>query len=202
MLKDETGKEFEVLEQKTQQWTNHLAGGVQQSVKEVSKFKQEIDELGNAITTSAGKTKESITKFDVAEKKSQDEYVNSWTAKIKEIENRNKLEIKIDKATEKQEQDEYVRSWTAKIKEIEERNKLQLKLETFQDRMLGGDGSKGELDILGSKYGSKIDSTKIEHLRDQVKGLTADMPNLDNEMKKITQSTNLLTKKRLKVVQC
>lgn len=65
-------------------------------------------------------------------------------------------------------------------------------LELFQQRMLGGNGFAGELDIFAKKQKGRFDKTIFAELQTQIRSLNKDTPDLQNEIKKLNSQFQLL----------
>lgn len=158
-----TNKEMAFMEKRVKETTNAMG----QLVKETSKFKQEANAAGDPVLILTKRTEETVSNFEKQRKEQQ----------------------KALEAQEKLEQERYVRSWMAKIKEVEERNKQAQKnltdLTNFQQKMLGGDGFKGELDIFAEKQKGRFETATLEKLRSQIEALNVDTPNLQQNIKKL-----------------
>ena len=89
---------------------------------------------------------------------------------------------------------EILKDETSISQNYEQQRKLLEKIELFKQRMLGSDGVKGEFDIIRGKYGSKVSESILGDLTKETENLGSNLATADIEMKKITQSTNLLTK--------
>ena len=66
------------------------------------------------------------------------------------------------------------------------------KLELYKQKMLGGDGFLGEIDIFANKQKGRYDETALTKIRTDIKALNIDTPDLENNMKKLgTQFSSL-----------
>jgi len=72
---------------------------------------------------------------------------------------------------------------------LKQQKQLQQQLELFQQKMLGGNGIAGQIDILGEKF-KKIDPNVLSQLRNDVQNLNVTTPNLNQQMKLTTVRLN------------
>ena len=77
-------------------------------------------------------------------------------------------------------------------KALEEQYKLSQQLATFQQKMLGFGGLKGELDIFGEKFKGKYDESALAKLRKDIESLTPSTANLNKKMKESSMAFSLL----------
>lgn len=70
-------------------------------------------------------------------------------------------------------------------------------LALYKQKMLGGDGLRGELDIFGEKQGSQLtekSKSALTELKRNIEALTKDTPNLQYEMKRLGNQFTILKK--------
>ena len=70
-------------------------------------------------------------------------------------------------------------------KQTAEQEKQIQNLDLYKQKMLGGDGFSGDLDIFASKQKGRFESADLEKLRSQIKALNVDTPNLQQNIKKL-----------------
>ncbi len=69
--------------------------------------------------------------------------------------------------------------------EREKNREIQKRLELYKQKMLGGDGFKGELDIFAEKQKGKFDKKALSSIRKDVEKLNVSTPDLNNKMKQL-----------------
>lgn len=62
---------------------------------------------------------------------------------------------------------------------------LETQLSLYKQKMVGLDGTKGELDIFSQKYKGKFDSTELESLKKRINDLNVSTPELNTKMKQL-----------------
>jgi TP901 family phage tail tape measure protein len=69
--------------------------------------------------------------------------------------------------------------------ETEKFNQSLKNLELFKQKMLGGEGFLGEIDIFASKQKGRYDENALAKIRADIQALTIDTPDLNNKMKQL-----------------
>ena len=191
---------YEFLEKKVKETTN--AQG--QLVKEVSRFKQEVDEAGNAQTVLVKRTEETVInykKLQQAQQKLLDDFnkknINAIDFEIQQRELEAKQFSNLLKAQMQKEQD-------LKI-EKQKTAEIQKQIDLYKQRMLGDNGFKGELDIFSEKQKGKYDKDALAKIRADIEALNVSTPDLNNKIKQLgnqfsslkqqaSQSGNVMTR--------
>lgn len=191
---------YEFLEKKVKETTN--AQG--QLVKEVSRFKQEVDEAGNAQTVLVKRTEETVInykKLQQAQQKLLDDFnkknINAVDFEIQQRELEAKQFSNLLKAQMQKEQD-------LKI-EKQKTAEIQKQIDLYKQRMLGDNGFKGELDIFSEKQKGKYDKGALAKIRADIEALNVSTPDLNNKIKQLgnqfsslkqqaSQSGNVMTR--------
>ena len=191
---------YEFLEKKVKETTN--AQG--QLVKEVSRFKQEVDEAGNAQTVLVKRTEETVInykKLQQAQQKLLDDFnkknINAIDFEIQQRELEAKQLSNLLKAQMQKEQD-------LKI-EKQKTAEIQKQIDLYKQRMLGDNGFKGELDIFSEKQKGKYDKVALAKIRADIEALNVSTPDLNNKIKQLgnqfsslkqqaSQSGNVMTR--------
>lgn len=139
---------------------------------------------------------------------------NEIASNIRESHNNNLSNLQKEIKLEDQKQSSTMRNWVQtleadeKLRKIEsdrikqqmqlnsqrekETQQLEQQLALFKQKMLGGDGITGQIDILKDKFSKNIDSTALDNIKQQIESLTTSTPNLNYEMKRLSSNiTNI-----------
>lgn len=176
---------YEFMEKKVKETTN--AQG--QLVKEVSKFKQEVDEAGNAQTVLTKRTEETTINY----KKQREEAEKLRRAQQKLLDDFNKKNINgVDYLIKQRELEGQQFSIQLKaqmlqeqelLKEKQKTAEIQKQIDLYKQRMLGGNGFAGELDIFSTKQKGKFDEKALSKIRNDIEALNISTPDLNNKIK-------------------
>lgn len=121
---------------------------------------------------------DNIEKLKLAELKAQSQIQNA----IAQTERTRRLELEKSAKTQ------------AKFanKAIEDNYKIRQSLELYKQKMLGGNGFSGELDIFSTKQKGRYDEDSLKNIRKEIMALNIDTPDLNNKIKVLnTQFSSL-----------
>ncbi|HHX66641.1 MAG TPA: phage tail tape measure protein, partial [Gallicola sp.] len=145
----------------------------------------------------------------------QESHRNNFSALEKEIQLENQKnasvmqnwvkQLEIDAEIRKAESDRIKNQMQINAQIESQTLKLQQQLDLFKQKMLGGEGIAGQLDIFAKKQKGRYDKSTLDQLRKDIEALTIDTPNLGNEIKKLeirfsslkmqaTQSGNIMVR--------
>ncbi len=140
----------------------------------LSNLKNEYQLLANIMQDSHRNNLSNLQKEIQLENQKNASSMQNWTRKLE-----------VDAQIRKTESDRLKNQMMLNSQMDIETQKLQNQLTLYKQKMLGGEGLPGEIDIFANKHKGMFDETALNRIKENVQSLNVDTPDLQNNIKKL-----------------